>query len=105
MNWATEWLMERDERRALERYRRTVLRARDLGSARPRDLADRNASMRQQREAGVRVGATPLTMSFLDDSATRALGLRVHVEQWVAVLALLDGAAVQLDTGEGKTLA
>ena len=42
--------------------------------------------------------------AYLDRVVDRELGSTVHDEQWVAVLALLDGRAVQLDTGEGKTL-
>jgi preprotein translocase subunit SecA len=40
----------------------------------------------------------------LDAAVARTLGLAVHDEQWLAVLALLDGRAANLDTGEGKTL-
>lgn len=40
----------------------------------------------------------------LDEVVGHTLGLTVHDEQWLAVLALLDGRAANLDTGEGKTL-
>ncbi len=76
----TQWVTGQDERTALRRLRRALPRRGDTGT-----------------EAG-------RTRAELDDVVARALGLEVHDEQWLAVLALQDGRVVDLDTGEGKTL-
>ena len=43
--------------------------------------------------------------ALIREAASRTLGLRPYDEQLLAALALHDGAMVQLETGEGKTLA
>lgn len=44
-------------------------------------------------------------LAFASEASFRALGTIPHPEQLMAALALLQGKAVELDTGEGKTLA
>jgi len=48
---------------------------------------------------------TPLAFALVREAAARTVGLRPYPEQVLAGLALLHGAMVQLETGEGKTLA
>jgi preprotein translocase subunit SecA len=69
-----QWVTGHDERTALRRLRRAL--PDELGPAR----------------------------AELDAIVLRTLGLQVHDEQWLAVLAMRDGRVVNLDTGEGKTL-
>jgi len=76
----TQWVGEQDERTALRRLRRALPRRGDAGTALGRTRAE------------------------LDEIVRRTLGLEVHDEQWLAVLAMQDGRVVDLDTGEGKTL-
>ncbi len=75
----TAWLAGQDERAALRRLRRALPRAGDASTW----------------------GAT---RAELDAVVRRTLGLEVHDEQWLAVLAMHEGRVVDLDTGEGKTL-
>ena len=49
--------------------------------------------------------ATARFLALLREAADRSLGLRAFDEQLVACCALLAGNAVEMDTGEGKTLA
>ncbi len=81
----TQWVMGQDERRTLRRLRR------DLPA-----LAGEHTGPSRHGLAGIR--------TELDPIVRRTLGLTVHDEQWLAVLVLLDGRVVNLDTGEGKTL-
>jgi len=103
------WIGEHDERRMLRRLRRTLASAGvqrpDLAALDDSALADHVADLRE-RWAGAAADdpPPPLTRAVLDEVVRRTLGLTVHDEQWVAVLAMTDGWAVQLDTGEGKTL-
>lgn len=46
----------------------------------------------------------PRLLAILEEAASRALGKRPYDEQLVACLALAEGHAVEMDTGEGKTL-
>ncbi len=48
---------------------------------------------------------TPRALALLDEAARRALGYAPYDEQLLAACALHVGFAVELDTGEGKTLA
>lgn len=48
--------------------------------------------------------ATVRFLAIVREAATRATGLRAFDEQLVACCALLSGHAVEMDTGEGKTL-
>ncbi|HEY0117623.1 MAG TPA: accessory Sec system translocase SecA2 [Cellulomonas sp.] len=83
----TQWVTEQDERRTLRRLRRTLPA-----------LAGAGAGPDPSRDGHVGIRAE------LDGIVRRTLGLDVHDEQWLAVLVLLDGRVVNLDTGEGKTL-
>jgi preprotein translocase subunit SecA len=75
-----QWVTEQDERTALRRLRRALPSTGDSESALGRARAE------------------------LDAIVLRTLGLGVHDEQWLAVVAMRDGRVVNLDTGEGKTL-
>lgn len=92
------WILDRDERRALVRYRAVA-----AGRASARDVGDRDKLRARWASTGSRMDVRAAA-AYLDRVVDRELGLTVHDGQWVAVLALLDGRAVQLDTGEGKTL-
>lgn len=50
-------------------------------------------------------GVAPQFLATAREMSARRLGLRPHDHQLVAACALLTGHAVELDTGEGKTLA
>src|SRR5665647_2813061 len=89
------WLLDWDERRALVRYRAIA-----VGRARARDVDDRDELRARWASTDSRPDVRAV-VAYLDGVVDRELGLKVHDEQWVAVLALLDGKAAQLDTGEG----
>lgn len=93
------WLLDGDERRALVRYRAVAERR-----TRARHVGERDEFRARWASRGSREDVRAV-VAYLDGVVDRELGLTVHDEQWMAVLALLDGRAVQLDTGEGKTLA
>lgn len=50
-------------------------------------------------------GLSPRLLALVAESARRSLGYEPYEEQLLASAALFDGYAVEMDTGEGKTLA
>ena len=74
-----------------------------------RSLSDR--ALADETGRGIRPGTRPTgitasadALAALREAATRALGQRPFDEQLLACCALIGGHAVELDTGEGKTL-
>jgi preprotein translocase subunit SecA len=55
--------------------------------------------------AARQAGTLPLVIAITAVTATRVLGLEMHDEQLRAALALAEGHVVEMQTGEGKTLA
>lgn len=49
-------------------------------------------------------GIDPARLALVAEAARRQLGLEVHDEQLVGASALIAGHAIEMDTGEGKTL-
>ena len=69
-------------------------------------IADRAATLRRQAQDGVDLAALQAPFYALAREASRrTLGLRPFDEQVVAALVLHDGHVVEMQTGEGKTLA
>src|SRR5262245_49862034 len=63
------------------------------------------ASDEQLRETVTHADALPQIVAVTAVMALRVLGLHMHDEQLQASLALADGHIVEMQTGEGKTLA
>ena len=79
---------------------------RELQALTDQELAQRAGSLRTRALAGERLGALrPAAFGLAREAARRALGERPFDEQIVAGLALDDGHVVEMQTGEGKTLA
>lgn len=94
----------------LRRYQPVVEAIAQLESA-FRDLSDkeilrRSQALHESARAGEPLAAlrTPL-YALAREASRRALGHRLFDEQVVAALALDDGCIVEMQTGEGKTLA
>ncbi|CAN5233523.1 accessory Sec system translocase SecA2 [soil metagenome] len=62
------------------------------------------ASGLQFRADRTLTSSTPRMLALLREAAGRSVGLRAFDEQLIACCALLSGHAVEMDTGEGKTL-
>ena len=69
-------------------------------------LADRSRSLREQVQAGTNLETiAPVAYTLVCEAAFRTLGLRPFPVQIVAALAMHAGRVVEMQTGEGKTLA
>ena len=69
-------------------------------------ISARAAELRVRVDAGEPLrGIRPVLYALARDAARRTLGLRPFDEQVLAALALDDGHVVEMQTGEGKTLA
>ncbi|WP_200847129.1 accessory Sec system translocase SecA2 [Microbacterium sp. 18062] len=61
--------------------------------------------LRGLRDSPAADGAlSPRLLALVAEAAARSLGFAPYEEQLLAVAALLDGYAIEMDTGEGKTL-
>ena len=70
------------------------------------EMLQRALDLRRRAAAGEGLGPLrPLLYALARDAARRALGQRPFDEQVLAALALDDGHVVEMQTGEGKTLA
>lgn len=94
----------------LRRYEPALFEIGDLGGAcrvlSEQDITQRGRTLQRRARAGeplVRL-RNPL-FALVREAARRVLGLRPFDEQIVAALALDDGHVVEMQTGEGKTLA
>jgi len=87
------------EARNVERWREELP---DVPDARLCDLL-RDARA-QQRLGRVERGQRTKSVALICEAARRTMGLEVHHVQIRAILAILRGCLVELDTGEGKTL-
>ncbi|WP_395638043.1 accessory Sec system translocase SecA2 [Pseudolysinimonas sp.] len=56
------------------------------------------------RTAAADSGVDPRALAFIAEAARRSLGFEVHREQLLGACALIAGHAIEMDTGEGKTL-
>jgi preprotein translocase subunit SecA len=65
----------------------------------------RDTSDEDLAAAAARVSTLPEVIAVTAVTAARVLGLEMHDEQIQAALALADGQVVEMQTGEGKTLA
>ena len=78
---------------------------RDVRSLSDAELQARVTAMRAARNSRPRAELRAEFFALVREAARRALGLRPFDVQVVAALALDDGAVVEMQTGEGKTLA
>ena len=95
-------------RRDLSGYRSQLeeIRKLNLREAADRELQDRSSRLKQRAEAGGVSGDTVREAGALvRESARRTVGLEPYDVQMLAGLAMQQGNLVQMDTGEGKTLA
>lgn len=93
---------------SFRRYQRIVRDANDQASA-ASELVDADLAVAARRaKASLRAsdGFTPTgeVLAVLREAAERTLGQRPFDEQLLACCALMTGHAVEMDTGEGKTL-
>jgi preprotein translocase subunit SecA len=92
------------------RYERRVeeinRREKELGALSDDDLAQKAASIRERVRSGGRLDDFIVdTFALIRETARRTVGLRPFDVQLLAALALHDGKLVEMQTGEGKTLA
>ncbi len=93
-----QWLRRRLSTPSLRRARDAVEQAGRRGEW-ARRLSDADL------QCAARTAGISDLLAVLREAAERALGQRPFDEQLLACAALLDGIAIELDTGEGKTLA
>lgn len=77
----------------------------ELGMLSEEELAERSASarralLRDDRAAGLRAAI----LAIVGEHARRSLALQPYAEQLAGAAALLDGCAIEMATGEGKSL-
>ncbi len=110
--WGDRWRRLRGEpiEQDLHRYRAPLLAIRAQGptlSALPDDeLTARARALAARARASTPVEALREDLfALVVEAARRALGLSIYDEQLIAGLAMAEGRAVEMQTGEGKTLA
>lgn len=110
MESAERWWQKsgsKDQRKELAPYlsRLDEINAREA-ELRGKDLAERVRTLRQRAVAGEPLNALlPECFALVREAARRALGERPYEVQLLAGIAMHEGKLVEMQTGEGKTLA